>query len=174
MSGDAFEKDLAFTPEAFVHWKNNTVVNPNFHFYYDLVLKYMLGTKCFHSGTRHNNFTVALAGQQKVVPIVFLGKHDIYHPFTFYDMKIRTLAPKEVQKYIEQNEAFSRAGDHCCGEGGDYVTETENKHLKSHLALGVPKYHHWVTASRNHSLLTSNQDFVFHMASMKDPSSTST
>ena len=158
---DAFEKDLAFTPEAFVHWKNNTVVNPNFHFYYDLVLKYMLGTKCFHSGTRHNNFTVALAGQQKVVPIVFLGKHDIYRPFTFYDMKIRTPAPKEVQKYIEQNEAFSRAGDHCCGEGGDYVTETENKHLKSHLAPGVLKYHHWVAASRNHSLLTSNRDLFF-------------
>ena len=26
-------------------------------------------------------------------------------------MKIRTLPPKEVQKYIEQNEAFSRSGD---------------------------------------------------------------
>ena len=47
---DAFEKDLAFTPEAFVHWKNNTVVNPDFHFYYDVVFNYMLGIKCFCSG----------------------------------------------------------------------------------------------------------------------------
>ena len=37
---------------------------------------------------------------------MFLGKHDIYCSVIFYDMKIRTLAPKEVQKYIEQNEAF--------------------------------------------------------------------
>ena len=89
-------------------------------------------------------------------------------------MKIRTLAPKEVQKYIEKNETFSRSGDHCHGEDGDYVTETENKHLKSHLAPGVSKYHPWVAASRNHSLLTSNRDVVFQMASMKDPSSMST
>ena len=68
---DAFEKDLAFTPEAFVHWKNNTVVNPN------LVFKNMLGTKCFRSGIRRNNSSVALAGRQKVVPTMFLGKHDI-------------------------------------------------------------------------------------------------
>ena len=103
---DAFEKDLAFTPEAFVHWKNNTIVNPNVRFYYDLVFKYMLEIKCSRSGIRRNNSTVALAGGQKVVSIMFLGKHDIYRPVIFYDMKIRTLAPKEVQKYIEQNEAF--------------------------------------------------------------------
>ena len=42
---------------------------------------------------------------------MFLGKHDIYHSVMLYYMKIRTLAPKEVQKYIEQNEAFSRSGD---------------------------------------------------------------
>ena len=160
---DAFEKDLAFTPEAFVHSKNNTVVNPNFHFYYDLKFKYMLGIKCFRPGIR-----------QKVAPIMFLGKHDIYGLVIFCDMKIRTLAPKDVQKYIEQNEAFSRSGDHCRGEGGDYVMETENKHLKLHLAPGVPKHHQWVVASRNHSLLTLNRDFVFHMVSMKDPSSTYT
>ena len=89
-------------------------------------------------------------------------------------MKIRTLVPKEVQKCIEQNEFFSRSGNHCRGDGGDYVTEIENKHLKSYLAPGIPKYHHWVAASRKHSLLASNRDFVFHMASMKDPSSMST
>ena len=37
---------------------------------------------------------------------MFLGKHDIYHSVILYYMKIRTLAPKEVQKYIEQNETF--------------------------------------------------------------------
>ena len=87
---------------------------------------------------------------------MFLSKHDIYRPLVFYDMKIRAPAPKEVQKYIEQNEVFPRSGDHCRGEGGNCITETENKYLKSHLVPGVPKYHHWVAASRNHSLLTSD------------------
>ena len=134
----------------------------------------MLGIKCFRPGIRRNNSAVALAGRQKLAPIMFLGKHDIYGLVICYDMKIRTLAPKEVQKYTEQNEAFSRSGDHCRGEGADYVMETENKHLKLQLAPGVPKYHQWLVASRNHSLLTLNRDFVFHMVSMKDPSSTYT
>ena len=80
---DTFEKDLPFTPEAFVHWKSSTVVNPNFDFYYDLVFKYMLGIKCFRSGIQRNNSTGALAGRQKVAPIMFLGKHDIYRPVIF-------------------------------------------------------------------------------------------
>ena len=88
---DAFEKELAFTPEAFFHWKNNTVVNPNFYFYYDLVFKYTLGIKFFCSGIKHNNSTVALACRQKFAPIL-LSKHDIYHRVIFYDIKIKTLA----------------------------------------------------------------------------------
>ena len=74
----------------------------------------------FRSGIRRNNSTVALADRQKVAPIMFLGKHDVYRRFIFYDVKLKTLTPKEFQKYIEQNEAFSRFGDYCCGEG-EYV-----------------------------------------------------
>ena len=52
--------------------------------------------------------------------------------------------------YIEANESFSRTGDPCKGEGGDYITEAENRHHKSKLPSGVPTLWHWVAAARNH------------------------
>ena len=69
---------------------------------------------------------------------MFIGNHVIYGDLLINDMKIRVEAPPEVQKYIEDNEAFSRSGDPNRGEGGDYITENENRHLKSHLS---PGYH---------------------------------
>ena len=51
---------------------------------------------------------------------------------------------------MKHNESFECYGDHFRGEGGDYVTETENKHVKSHLSPGVPTLNSWVVASKNH------------------------
>ena len=53
-------------------------------------------------------------------------------------MKICVEALAEVRNFINQNESFSRSDDSCRGEGGDYITEIENKHLKSHLSPGIP------------------------------------
>ena len=53
-------------------------------------------------------------------------------------MKTRVQAPREVADYISRNESSSRSGDTLRGEGGDYVTENEHRHLKSHLPPGVP------------------------------------
>ena len=71
-------------------------------------------------------------------------------------MKIRAEAPPEIQQYIAQNESFSVSGDPFHGEGGDYITETKNKHLKSNLSPGVPTLQNWVAASRSHKLLRNN------------------
>ena len=38
-------------------------------------------------------------------------------------------------------------------EGGDCITETENKHIKGHLSPGVPAIAHWIKASRNYEML---------------------
>ena len=59
--------------------------------------------------------------------------------------------------------------DPCRGEGGDYITETENKHLNLHLLPGIPTVNSWIKASRNHAILTKNRDAVFTKASLKDP-----
>ena len=86
-------------------------------------------------------------------------------------MKIRVEAPAEVRNFMNQSESFSRSGDPFRGEGGDYITETENKHLKSHLSLGIPTVKNWIKASRNHAILTKNRNAVFTKASLKDPGS---
>ena len=46
------------------------------------------------------------------------------------DMKIRVQAPKEVADYISRNQSFSKCGETLCGNGGNYVTENKNRHLK--------------------------------------------
>ena len=52
-------------------------------------------------------------------------------------MQIRVEAPPEVQEYIMKNESFSGSGNIYHGEGGDYITETENKHIKGHQRCTV-------------------------------------
>ena len=53
-------------------------------------------------------------------------------------MQIQIEAPEEIKTFISRNESYSRSGDPSKGEGGDYVTENENRHLKSHLSPGLP------------------------------------
>ena len=70
-----------------------------------------------------------------------------YKSLILNDMKIRVEALAEVRNFINQNESFSRSDDSCRGEGGDYITEIENKHLKSHLSPGIPTVNSWIKAS---------------------------
>ena len=82
-------------------------------------------------------------------------------------MQIWVDAPPEVQEYIK-NESFSRSDNICCGEGGDYITETENKHIKGHISPGVPSTaHQWIKASRNHEMLQWNCCTAFEKSSLK-------
>ena len=157
------------TANGFVQWRNNHVVNPIHNFIYDLIFNLLLGMKCYRADIRLNNSTFALCGKQKVTPIMFTGKHDTYQPLIMNDMRIRVEAPTEVKLYIKHNESFDRYGDHFRGECGDYVTEIENKYLKSHLSPEVPTLNSWVVASRNHKTLKSNRDAVFKKAKLKDP-----
>ena len=83
-------------------------------------------------------------------------------------MKICLEVPAELHNFINQNKSFSRSGDPCRGEGGNYITETENKHLKSHLSPGISTVNSWIKASRNHAILTKNRDAVFAKASLMD------
>ncbi|XP_038068103.1 uncharacterized protein LOC119737671 [Patiria miniata] len=157
------------TAEDFVMWKNTRVINPNFNLIYDLIFHIFLGVKCFRSGIRRNNSQHAIAGRQKTAPIMYIGKHGIYQPLLFRDMQVRVEAPPDIKKYIEENEAFSRSGNNLRGEGGDYVTENENRSLKSILPPGVPTVERWQMASRCSANLQKNRKAVFQRAGFQDP-----
>ena len=96
-----------------------------------------------------------MAGWQKAASITFIGKH-IYKSLILNNTKIGVEAPAEVCNFINQNKSFSRSGDPCRVEGGDYITETENKHLKLYLSPGIPIVNSWIKASRNHAILAKN------------------
>ena len=81
---EAFSKELIHSylmntnahnvsPMEYVNWRNEKIINPNYNFYYDLVFNILLGLKCFRAGIRKNNSNYAMAGQQKVAPIIFIG-----------------------------------------------------------------------------------------------------
>ena len=122
------------------------------------------------SGIRQNNSDYALAGRQKVIPIMFTGKHDICKPLIVTDMRIRAEVPDAVKECIKRNESFDRSNDHTRGESGDYITETENKHLKGRLSLGVPTVQNWVIASTIHGRLQHNRNVIYEKKGIKDPS----
>ena len=151
----------------YANWRNEKVINPNYNFHYDLVFNLLLGLKCFRAGIKKNNSDYAMAGRQKAAPIMFIGKHIIYKSLILNDMKLRVEAPAEVRNFINQNESFSRSGDPCRGEGGNYITETENKHLKSHLPPGVPTVNSWIKASRNHAILTKKSGCSVYQSKFK-------
>ena len=141
MSCEAFSKKLvqvyvilslqekkSLASNNFIQWRKDQVNNPNYILLYDLTFTIVL---------KRNNSSQASAGKQKVSPIMFWNYH-IYKSLIVNDLKIRVQAPKEVAGYISRNESFSRSVDTLCGEGGDYVTENKNRHLKSHLPPRVP------------------------------------
>ena len=108
---ECLKENNVATSTGFVQWKNERVINPNYNFYYDLVFNIFLGLKCFISGIRRNNSLYALAGRQKIAPLMFVGRHHIYKQLIVNDMKIRVEAPPKVATYITLNESFSRSGN---------------------------------------------------------------
>lgn len=153
----------------FVKWRNDEVKNSNYILMYDITFSVLLGLKCYRTGIRRNNSNYALAGRQKIAPLVYTGKHPIYQELLMNDMKIRVTAPEEVRNYIQRNESFSKSSDTSSGEGGDYVTEAENRNLKTHLPPGVPTLESWIQASRCDKHLKKLRAKVFESAEIKDP-----
>ena len=149
-------------------WRENDVVNPNYHFYYDLVFYYFMGLFCFRAGVRRNNSKFMLAGRQQVAPIMYIGKHRLYRKLIHRDMQTRVEAPAELLSYIESNESYSKSGDPTRGQGGDYVTEEENRTLKSSLPPGIPTLQTWQWTSRCNDILKQNRANVFKNSGVTD------
>ena len=82
---------------------------------------------------------------------------------------MRTKAPIEIKEFIENNEAYSRSGKQHVAEGGNYITENENRALKSHLPPGVPTLKSWIEASRCDKHLKLNHKTVFNRLGIIDP-----
>ena len=132
---NCLERNIEPDPTHFTVWRDTEVKNNNYHLYYEIIFNILLGMKCFRSEIWQNNSLFALAGRQKVTPIMIINNHVIYRDL------IRST--KEIKTFISRNESYSRSGDPSKGEGGDYVTKNDNRYLKSHLSPGVPSLKNW-------------------------------
>ena len=167
---DCLERNVEPDPNNFTVWCNTKVKNNNYHLYYEIVFDILLGMKCFCSGIQWNNSLFTLAGRQKVTPLTFINNHLICRDLIINGRRVRIEAPEEIT-FISRIESYSRSGDPSNREGGDYVTENENRHLKSHLSPGVPSLKNWQEAARNHDILTKNREMLFKRLSITDLSS---
>ena len=134
-TGMASEKEKP-TPNHFTEWRKNEVKNANYHLYYDVTFNLLLELKCFRAGIRRNNSLFALAGRQKVVPIMFIGNHMIYRDIIVNNMQIRVEAPDDVDKFIAQNELFSYQGITIEGREVTTLTKLKTSILKVICPLG--------------------------------------
>lgn len=180
---DAFARELMYvyvskcieegtTPSltGMLSWKER-VINPNYNLMYDIIFQYFTGVHCHRSGVRCNNSEAIVAGRQTVAPLFYCNNHYIYQKILLSDMTKRVEAPEELKKYITDNESFSRSGDPFRGEGGDFITEGENRTLKSNLSPGIPTLKSWVASSRCSKPLAVNRKAVFQRAGVEDPGS---
>lgn len=155
--------------KSFVTWKINNVKSATYIFVYDLIFHFYTAFKLFRGGVRKNNSSSMLAGRQALCPLMYAGKHPIYQKILYNDMVVRVCAPEILKEYICRNESFSATGDSTKGEGGDYLTEGENRGLKSHLPPGKPTLELWQQSSRCHSKLQVIRQNVFCNAHIQDP-----
>ena len=163
---DCNEKSLSSTATGFVQWRKNHVVDPIHNFIYDLLFSLLLGMKCYWACIRHNNSTFA---ESSFLSVAYLAVANLaWLGISKESWESRNEAPTVVRLYIKHNESFDCYGDHFWG-GGDYVTEIENKHVKSHLSPAVPTLNSWVLASKNHKTLKLNCDAVLKKAELRDP-----
>ena len=75
---NCLERNIEPDPTHFTVWRDTEVKNNNYHLYYEIIFNILLGMKCFRSEIWRNNSLFALAGRQKVTPIMIINNHVIY------------------------------------------------------------------------------------------------
>ena len=124
------------------------VKNSNYLFMQDVVFTYVYALFLFRSGVRRNNSEVLLAARTKFSPLFYGLNMTNYQEIDYRDIKMRLLAPPEIQNYLNENDSFSTSGHKSKGEGGDFVLENKNKSMKSLIPSGVPSEDVWLRACR--------------------------
>ena len=131
----------------FYEWLSK-VKNCNYLFMQDVVFTYVFALFLFRAGVRRNNSEVMLAAKTKFSALFYGLNMTNYQEIDYRDIKLRLLAPPDIQNYISENESFSVSGHNSKGEGGDFVLENKNKSMKSMIPSGVPSEDVWLSACR--------------------------
>ena len=118
---------------------------------YQMVRKFMNLLTAFtmmRTGIRRNNDRTMLAGRQKLAPVMFISKHQIYQRLLLRDMIVRQQQPTPIRQYVANTSAYTVSGDNTRGEGGYFILESKNKNTKSWLPPVVPSPTQWTHAAR--------------------------
>ena len=136
----------------FYEWLK-TVKNSNYLFMQEAIFTYVYSVFLFRAAVRRNNNEVLIAARTKFSSLFYGFNMTSYQEIDYRDLKMRLLAPPEIQNYISDNESFSQSGHESKGEGGDFVLENMNKRIKSLIPKGVPTEDVWLQACRSFETL---------------------
>ena len=139
-----------------------TVKDSNYIFMQEAIFTYVYSLFLFRAAVRRNNSEVLLAARTKFSSMFYGFNMTSYQEIDYRDLKMRLLAPPEIQNYIGDNESFSTSGHASKGEGGDFVLENRNKRIKSLIPKGVPTEDVWLQACRSFDTLDKVSNFNWH------------
>ena len=139
-----------------------TVKYSNYIFMQEAIFTYVYSLFLFRAAVRRNNSEVLLAARTKFSSMFYGFNMTSYQEIDYRDLKMRLLAPPEIQNYIGDNESFSTSCHASKGEGGDFVLENRNKRIKSLIPKGVPTEDVWLQACRSFDTLDKVSNFNWH------------
>ena len=89
------------------------------------------------------------AGLIKFMKLFYGLNMTYYQEVLYYYLKATTLAPKQLEDFLNKCLSFTSSGNNSKGEGGDFILESINKKIKRWLPPGIPTHQHWLQICRN-------------------------
>ena len=139
--------------ESFYGWVNDSVVDPNYLYLFDMCFTFLLAFKMYNEGVRKNHHEVMMASRIFFAPLFFAGTHPKYQELHVRDLCDRVQYPDDLTIEMNKTESFSVSGENNRGQGADFVHEEKNKFIKSFLPPGVPNTEIWQRVSRKSETL---------------------
>ena len=94
-----------------------TCSNPNYICMCHVILQYVFALFLFRDAMRRNNSEVLLAARTTFSSLFYCLNETSYQELDYRGLKMRVLAPENIQQFLRKNESFSVSGHPSKGEG---------------------------------------------------------
>ena len=101
-----------------------------------------------------------MAASVQFAPLFFSFQHPKNQQLYLRDIWLRVQMTGILQNYLSARESFSVSGKENAGQGGDFLHEEPNKHIKSLLLSVMPTKDIWRKICRNLQDLEELRDSI--------------
>ena len=115
-----------------------SVEDNSYLFFYHIEFCYLLLFQLLIEAIRNNHSDMVIEARTQFAPLFYSFLHPKYQQLHLRDLWQRVQMPQEIKEYISTSESFSVSGREHSGQGGDFVHEELNKHIKALLPQIMP------------------------------------